>query len=66
MHTKYSVRYFYIIQTTTSENIRYLMHNYKFDMHQWYGSNTPLFNKIDLYNDIFVLDILLLRIDAQA
>ena len=25
------------------------MHKYKFDMHQWYRSITPLFNKIDLY-----------------
>ena len=50
MHTKCSVRHFYIIQTTTGENNRYLMHKYKFEMHQWYGSNTPLFNKIDLYN----------------
>ena len=32
-----------------SENIRYLMHMYKFDMHQWHGSITSLFNKINLY-----------------
>ena len=35
--------------STLGENIRYLMHKYKFDMHQWYGSITSLFNKIDLY-----------------
>ena len=35
--------------STLGENIRYLMHKYKFDMHQWYGSITLLFNKIDLY-----------------
>ena len=36
--------------STIGENISYLMHRYKFDMHQWYGSTTPnLFNKIDLY-----------------
>ena len=35
--------------STLGENIRYLMHKYKFDMHQWYGSITPLFNEIDLY-----------------
>ena len=35
--------------STIGENIRYLMHKYEFDMHQWYGSITPLFNKIDLY-----------------
>ena len=29
--------------------IKYIMHKYKFDMHQWYGSITPLFNKIDLH-----------------
>ena len=36
--------------STIIKNISYLMHRYKFDMHQWYGSTTPnLFNKIDLY-----------------
>ena len=36
--------------STIGENIRYLMHKYKFDIHQWQGSITPLFNnKIDLY-----------------
>ena len=35
--------------STIGENIRYLMHKYKFDMHQWYGFITPLFNKIDSY-----------------
>ena len=25
------------------------MHKYEFDMHQWYGSITSLFNIIDLY-----------------
>ena len=35
--------------STLGENIRYLMHKYEFDMHQWYGSITSLFNKIDLY-----------------
>ena len=35
--------------STMGENIRYLMYKYKFQMHQWYGSITPLFNKIDLY-----------------
>ena len=36
--------------STIGENIRYLMHKHKFDMHQWHGSITPLFNnKIDLY-----------------
>ena len=35
--------------STLGENIRYLMHKYKFDMHQWYGSITSLFNKIDMY-----------------
>ena len=25
------------------------MHKYKFNMHQWYGSISPLFNKIDLF-----------------
>ena len=34
---------------TLSENIRYLMHKYKFVMHQWYGSLTPMYNKIDFY-----------------
>ena len=34
---------------TLVENIRYLMHKYKLDIHKWYGSITPLFNKIDLY-----------------
>ena len=33
--------------STTSENIRYLMQKYNFDMHQWYGSITLLFNTID-------------------
>ena len=37
--------------STLGENIRYMMHKYKFDMHQWYGSITLLFNKIDLYNN---------------
>ena len=35
--------------STLGENIGYLMHKYEFAMHQWYGSITPLFNKIDLY-----------------
>ena len=35
--------------SSMDENIRYLMHKYKFDMHQWYGSITPLFKKIDFY-----------------
>ena len=35
--------------STMGEGIRYLMHTYKFDMYQWYGSITPLFSKIDLY-----------------
>ena len=35
--------------STLGENIRYLMDKYKFNMHQWYGSITLLFNKIDLY-----------------
>ena len=35
--------------STLSKNIKYIMHKYKFDMHQWYGSITPLFNKIDLH-----------------
>ena len=35
--------------STQGENIRYLMHKYIFDMHQWYGSITSLFNKIDMY-----------------
>ena len=35
--------------STMGENIRYLMHKYEFDMHQWYCSITSLFNKIDLY-----------------
>ena len=35
--------------STLGENIRYLMHKYEFDMHQWHGSITSLFNKIDLY-----------------
>ena len=34
---------------TIGKNIKYLKHKYKFDIHQWYGSLTPLFNKIDLY-----------------
>ena len=34
--------------STLGENIRYLMHKYEFDMHQWYGSITLLFNRIDL------------------
>ena len=37
--------------STLDENIRYLMQKYKFDMHQWYGSITSLFNTIDLYNN---------------
>ena len=28
--------------STLGENIKYLMHKYKFDMHQWYGSITSL------------------------
>ena len=32
--------------STLGENIRYMMHKYK-----WYGSITLLFNKIDLYNN---------------
>ena len=35
--------------STIGETIRYLMHKYKFDMRQWYGSITPLFNKINFY-----------------
>ena len=35
--------------STLGENIRYLMHKYKLDMHLWYGFITSLFNKIDLY-----------------
>ena len=35
--------------STLGENFRYLMHKYEFDMHQWYGSITSSFNKIDLY-----------------
>ena len=35
--------------STLGENIRFMMHKYEFDMHQWYGSITSLFNKIDLY-----------------
>ena len=35
--------------STQGENVRYLMHKYAFDMHQWYGSITSMFNKIDLY-----------------
>ena len=35
--------------STIGENIRYLMHRYKLDMQQWFGSNTPMFNKINLY-----------------
>ena len=35
--------------STLGENIRYMMHKYEFDMHQWYGSITSLFNKNDLY-----------------
>ena len=34
---------------TLGEKIRYLMPKYEFDMHQWYGSFTLLFNQIDLY-----------------
>ena len=34
--------------STMGENIRYLMHKYKFDIHQWYGCITPLFIKINL------------------
>ena len=44
------IKYFFTIcDSTIGENIRYLRHEYKFDMHQWYGSITPLFNQIDLY-----------------
>ena len=49
--------------STLGENIRYLMHKYEFDMHQWYSSITSLFNKIELY---ITSHILLMRIDAQA
>ena len=38
-----------IIIPYLGENISYLMHKYKFDMHQWCRSITPLFNQIDLY-----------------
>ena len=38
--------------STLGENIRYPMHKYEFDMHQWYGSFMLLFNKIDLYSDV--------------
>ena len=32
--------------STLGENIKYLMHKYKFHMYQWYGSITPLINII--------------------
>ena len=35
--------------STRGENIRYLMHKYKFDLYQCYGFIKSLFNKIDLY-----------------
>ena len=35
--------------STLGENIRYFMHTYEYDKHQWYGSITSLFNKMDLY-----------------
>ena len=35
--------------STIDENIRYLMHKYKLDMQQWFGSITSLFNEINLY-----------------
>ena len=44
------IKYFWTnCESTLGENIRYLMHKYEFDMYQWYGSNTSLFNKINLY-----------------
>ena len=38
------------------ENLRYLMHKYKFDMHQWHGSITPLFNKIYIASHTVIED----------
>ena len=44
------IKYFWTnCESTLGENIKYLMHKYEFDMYQLYGSNTSLFNKIDLY-----------------
>ena len=34
---------------TIGENISYMIHKYQFDVKQWYGSITPLFNNIDVH-----------------
>ena len=34
-------------KSTIGKNIRYLMYKFTFDIHQWYGSSTFVFNKVD-------------------